>query len=141
MVQDQTVTAQSNEETNAAAATSESPRANAAAAAIVTINASVNTEANMQTREAAAGTSELSANPLDYGTFVIIADDNTPTDMGSDDQTVGEVVDYDEDNRQYRVQYCSEEAAAENMSVWCPRERLTEYEEPAAKRQRVDGSA
>ena len=58
-----------------------------------------------------------------------------------DDQTVGEVVDYNEDDQQYLVQYCSEEAAAENMSNWYPRERLTEYEEPAAKRQRVVESA
>ena len=118
-------------------AASESPRTSAAAAAMVTINP----EANMQTEEGAAGTSELSTTPLDYGSFVIIADDDTPTDMGDVDQTVGEVVEYNEDNQQYLVQYCSEEAAAENMSVWCPRERLTEYEEPASKRQRLADSA
>ena len=58
----------------------------------------------MQTEEAAAGAFELSTTPLDCGSFVIIADDDTPTDMGDDDQTVGEVVDYDEDNQQYLVQ-------------------------------------
>ena len=97
-------------------AASESPRTSAAAAAMVTINTKV------AEQTAAAGTSELSATPLDIGSHVIIFNDET-LDESSDDQTVGIVVEYNEEVRQYLVQPLDE-----NDAIWYPRERLTECE-------------
>ena len=116
------------------AAASESPRANAAAAAMVTIN----TEPAEQIEEVPEQTEE----ELLVGKLVVIVGDDTPTDVGDETQTVGQVVDYDE-VKGYLVVYQSEAADEQEDSNYYLRERLIEYsyDEPASKRQRLADSA